>query len=271
MTTPNPVKALFDSVAERYDNPHMRYFPAAAVRLVQHLAPRPGDRILDVATGTGHVALAVARAVQPDGRVQAIDLSPRMLDRAFINLQRAGLSNVDLHEMDASRPDFASHSFDALTCSFGLFFLPDMLSALREWRRVLRPGGRLLLTSFTQNAFMPLAARFLDRLAAFGVDTREERWRRLAEPAECEDLLRTAGFTDVQITTEQLGFHLDGPEDWWTIIQSSGYRGLLDALDEDARTPFREQHLAELRALETEQGLWLNVETLFIAARRPAE
>ncbi len=271
MTTPNPVKILFDSVAERYDNPHMRYFPAAAGRVVELLEPRPGDRILDVATGTGHVALAVARAIQSDGRVQAIDLSPRMLDRAFINLQRAGLSNVDLHEMDASRPDFASHSFDALTCSFGLFFLPDMLSALREWRRVLRPGGRLLLTSFTQNAFMPLAARFLDRLAAFGVDTREERWRRLAEPAECEDLLRTAGFTDVQITTEQLGFHLDGPEDWWTIIQSSGYRGLLDALDEDARTPFREQHLAELRPLETEQGLWLNVETLFIAARRPAE
>jgi len=271
MSAPHPVKTLFDSVAERYDNPPMRYFPMAAARLVQHLDPRPGDRILDVATGTGHVALAAARAIQPDGHVQAIDLSPRMLDRAFINLQRAGLSNVELHEMDASRLDFESRAFDALTCSFGLFFLPDMLAALREWHRVLRPGGRLLLTSFTHNAFMPLAARFLDRLAAFGVDTREERWRRLAEPAECEDLLQTAGFTHVQISTEQLGFHLDGPEDWWAIIQSSGYRGLLDALDEEARSPFREQHLAELRALETDQGLWLNVETLFIAARRPGD
>jgi len=258
-------------VAERYDNPHMRYFPAAAARLVTHLEPRPGERILDVATGTGHVALAAARAIQPDGHVQAIDLSPRMLERASINLQRAGLRNVELHEMDASRLAFASRTFDALTCSFGLFFLPDMLAALREWRRVLRPGGRLLLTSFTHDAFMPLAARFLDRIAAFGVDTREERWRRLAEPVECDDLLQTAGFTDVRITTEQLGFHLDGPEDWWTIIQSSGYRGLLDALDEDARAPFREQHLAELGKLETEQGLWLNVETLFITARRPAD
>ncbi len=247
----------------------MRYFPRAAKRLAQRLAPAAGTQILDVATGTGHVALALADAVKPDGRVTAVDLSTGMLAQARAKCQRAGVSNVHFHTMDAMALAFADERFDAVTCSFGLFFLPDMAAALREWRRVLRPGGRVLLTSFTDDAFQPLADRFLDALAAFGVDTAGERWRRLAEPAACEALLRESGYTDIEITAEQLGHHLDGPEAWWSIIESSGYRGLLDGLDAARRAQLRQRHLDGLQPLVTDDGLWLNVETLFISARRP--
>ena len=135
------VKDLFDQVASLYDNPAMRFFPFCGDRMISHLQPKPGFKVLDIATGTGAVALPAAQAIAPTGRVQAIDLAENMLDIAAANLKRAGIDNVDFHAMDATRLDFKSRYFDAITCSFGIFFLPDMLAALKEWVRVLKPGG----------------------------------------------------------------------------------------------------------------------------------
>lgn len=72
--------------------------------------------------------------------------------------------------MDAESLEFKNNYFDAVTCSFGLFFLPDMLAALKEWRRVTKPGGQLLFTSFAESAFQPLVGEFIDDLYEFGAE-----------------------------------------------------------------------------------------------------
>ena len=125
---------------------------------------RPGSKVLDVATGTGVAAIAFAQAVRPGGRVTAVDISADMLDRAAANITKMALDNVDLHQMDAERLDFRAGYFHSVVCSYGLFFLPDMPAALREWVRVLRPGGKLAFTSFETSAFQPMLDDFVARL-----------------------------------------------------------------------------------------------------------
>jgi len=263
------VITVFDQVADRYDNPSMRFFPFCADRLITHLQPRPGEKLLDVATGTGAVALAAAQAIGPQGRVQAIDLAENMLQTAVANLRRAGLTNVDFHLMDAESVEFKSRYFDYVTCSFGIFFLSDMQTGLTGWRQVLKPGGRVMFTSFTANAFKPLADMFRQRLQNFDIIIPQENWMRLTTEEECLALLEAAGFSNTETVVEQLGYHLNGPEDWWEIIYSSGFRGYLEKLDTEQQGRFRVEHLAEIQSLVTDKGLWLDVETLFSTGTRP--
>jgi SAM-dependent methyltransferase len=106
------------------------------------LAPRPGERALDVACGAGAVTLRLAEAVGPDGAVIGVDLSGEMARRTAGRAAERGLSNVTTARMDAERLDIADASQDIVTCVLGLMYPADPPAALREMWRVLRPGGR---------------------------------------------------------------------------------------------------------------------------------
>lgn len=258
----------FNLVAAGYDNPAQRYFPMCADRMAEYLKPRPGNRVLDIATGTGMVASAMAQAILPEGRVQAIDLSTAMLDKAFENFNKLGLHNIDLHEMDAEKLDFKSNYFDHITCGFGIFFLPDMLASLKEWLRVLKPNGRLLFTSFEKSSFGELMNLFIRQIAEFDVviDTDKER---LTSLANCENYLLQAGYSDIQIHSEQLGYHLAGENDWWEIVMNSGLRGFVSQLDAMQFARFRAKHITEIAKLKTDKGIWLDIHVIFSTGKKP--
>lgn len=132
------------------------------------------------------------------GRVQAIDLSENMLDQAQQNLERAGLNNVDFHVMDAEALDFKSNYFDIITCSYGLFFIPDMSAALKSWLRVLKPEGKIIFTSFAPSAFQPLTEIFIKNLTDYGVVPATPRWLQLAEEDLCKKIMLDNGFENPQ-------------------------------------------------------------------------
>jgi len=265
------VTKLFDTVATHYDNPSMRYFPFCGDRLITHLHPRPGSKVLDIATGTGAVALPAAQAIAPGGRVQAIDLSQNMLDVAEANLKRAGLDNVDYHVMDATKLDFKSQYFDFVTCSFGIFFLDDMIAALREWRRVLKPGGRIMFTSFAASAFQPLAKIFRTDLQQFGVEVSSDDWMRLSHPSECLNLMAQAELQQAELAEEQMGYHLNDAASWWELVHSSGFRGYLSQIAPQRQAEFQQQHLANIQQHENDKGLWLDVAVMFVSAIRGSD
>ncbi len=268
LTEKQVITSNFNLVASGYDNPAQRYFPMCADRMAEYLKPKPGNRILDIATGTGMVASAMAQAILPDGRVQGIDLSTGMLDKAFENLTKLGLNNVDLHEMDAEKLDFKSNYFDYISCGFGIFFLPDIHASLKEWLRVLKPTGRLMFTTFESSSFGSLMPTFIEQLAEFDVvvDTSKER---LSDMQTCETYLQQAGYSDVQIHSEQLGYHLKSEDDWWEIVMNSALRGFVTQLNAVQFAQFRAKHLKEISQLKTDKGIWLDINVIFSTGKKP--
>lgn len=105
---------------------------------------RPGERVLDVACGTGLVSFSAANAVGPQGRVLGVDLSARMVQAARNRADAHRVANAEFVRGDAAHIEAPAASFDAALCALGLMYLPDPVAALREMRRLLRPGGRIV-------------------------------------------------------------------------------------------------------------------------------
>jgi demethylmenaquinone methyltransferase/2-methoxy-6-polyprenyl-1,4-benzoquinol methylase len=147
------VRRVFDSVAERYDvmNDLMslglhRAWKAFAVSVAR---PRPGERVLDVAAGSGDLAAALSRKTQPGGEVWITDINHRMLERGRDRLLDEGIAAPAV-QCDAERLPFPSGYFDCVTVGFGLRNMTRKEAALAEMARVLKPGGRLLVLEFSK-------------------------------------------------------------------------------------------------------------------------
>jgi ubiquinone/menaquinone biosynthesis C-methylase UbiE len=127
--------------------PHYEAFWAAQLgpaqdRLLELAALRPGERVLDVACGTGLITFRAAASVQPGGAVVATDISEQMVTRVAEGATARGLAHVTAQRADAETPVFEAATFDAVLCGLGLMYVPEPPAALREMRRLLRPGGR---------------------------------------------------------------------------------------------------------------------------------
>jgi ubiquinone/menaquinone biosynthesis C-methylase UbiE len=113
--------------------------------LLELLAPKPGERLLEIGPGTGYYSLDVARAVAPDGRLAILDLQQAMLDESRSRAQAAGITNIDPTHGDARSLPFPDNSFDGAFLVATLGEIPDQNAALRELHRILKPGGPLVV------------------------------------------------------------------------------------------------------------------------------
>jgi SAM-dependent methyltransferase len=129
---------------------------AMSLRLVALARLAPGERVLDLATGLGEPALLAAKAVLPNGRVVAIDVSEGMLSLARERAEREGIKNVEFVQADAAAYGDDEHRFDAILSRWGLMFLPDLDASLAHYRRRLREGGRFAAAVWGAPSEVPL-------------------------------------------------------------------------------------------------------------------
>jgi len=208
------VGAVFDRVAERYDlmNDLMslglhRLWKAFAVSIAR---PRPGERILDVASGSADLARALGRRVLPDGEVWLADINRSMLERGRDRVLDAGLLAPAV-QCDAEQLPFPSGHFDCVTVAFGLRNMTHKDRALAEMARVLRPGGRLVVLEFSkvwkplERAYDLYSFRFLPWLGG-RVAGDADAYRYLAESirihpdqATLAGMLECAGLSQVDV------------------------------------------------------------------------
>ena len=142
----------WDLAAGHYEPLWREQLAAAQARLLEFAALAPGERVLDVACGTGLVSLEAAGAVGARGHVLGVDLSERMIIAARARARQRDLTNVRFERMDAERLDVPNASFDAALCALGLMHAPDPEQAVREMRRAVRPGGRIALATWGERS-----------------------------------------------------------------------------------------------------------------------
>jgi ubiquinone/menaquinone biosynthesis C-methylase UbiE len=259
-------RSRFDLVADGYDRPALRAFRMVAERLVELAAPGKGQVVLDVASGTGHAAVAAARAVGPHGRVVAVDASPEMCERARQKVARIGLAYVEVRQADGAALALPAASLDAVICASALYTFPDIPAALTEWRRVLKPGGRLAVSTLGAGS----DRLYRELLQRYGIPLPAELpTQRVDTAAKCEAILREAGFGQIETHAEQLGYYLPDAEQCWEIVWYTGARIPLTFLPPPVVERFKADYLAALGATATEHGIWVDWPAVFSLARKP--
>lgn len=136
------------------------------------------------------------------------------------------------HCADMLALDYPSESFDAVICVFGIFFVPDMSSAVRDLWQFVRPGGKLAITTWGPNVLEPANGAFWQSVLKVRAELHKafNAWDRISDPESLRHMLGKGGVDPEELTTENRWHSLSSPEDWWTIVMGSGYRGTIEQL-----------------------------------------
>lgn len=206
-----------------------------------------GERVLDVACGTGVVTRLAAEAVGPDGSVTGLDINPGMLAVARANTPPG--ATIAWHEGNAESMPLPDRAFDVVLCQMGLQFVGDKAAALREMHRVLAPGGRLVV-----NVPGPTSAVFTVLEAALGRHIGPEAAGFVRAVFSLHDvdglqaLIANAGFADTTVRANTKTLHLPAPEEFlWQYIHATPLAAVVGQADEQSRKALERDVVTEWR------------------------
>jgi len=236
--------------------------------------PRPGERVLELACGPGGPGLTAATLVAPDGEVVLSDVTVEMTSIASARADAIGLANVTTRVIDLEQIEEPDGSYDVVLCREGLMLVPDPAGAVREIRRVLRPGGRVALTVWGPRARNPWLGVVFDAVSIqlgapmpppgipgpFSLDDAD----RLA------GLLSDAGLANVDVRELPTPYHAASVEEWWTrtCALAGPLAQRLAALPDEAAQKIRARAGEAIAAYNTPTGLEIPGVSLIASASR---
>ena len=262
------VAKAYGLASEGYNKPALMFFPQGAEALVDFAGVSRGQKVLDVASGTGHAAFYAGKRVGADGSVIGIDIAEEMVALANSSAEALSRTNVRFELMDAENTIYPDNSFDVVLCSYGVFFLPDMANGIREWSRITKRGGWVCLSAFGSTAFQPQSDMYEDRIRQSGSIIPDKKrpfgWQRLVEPQAITGLLENAGMDNVAMREVKTGYLLRDKEEWWDICWNSGFRGPLSKLSDSDLQRFKQGHLQEVETLRGRDGIFMDGTTFVV-------
>jgi ubiquinone/menaquinone biosynthesis C-methylase UbiE len=249
-------------------------FTPVTQALIDDAAITEGTRVLDVAMGPGEPALSIAERVGSKGKVVGTDLVPAMVEAARREAQRRGIHNASF-EVGADRLSFPTNSFDVVVCRFGVMFFPSPLDAIREWLRVLKPGGRIAAAVWhfaDRNPFFHVVAGVVERYVPSSppVPDAPDAFR-FATPGKLQAVLSEAGVAG--ISERMLRFSIQAPitvEDFWTIRSeiSEKLRTKIASLSKEQIAELKSEVIEALREYSSDGGVRLPAEVLILSGRK---
>jgi ubiquinone/menaquinone biosynthesis C-methylase UbiE len=268
---------MWDAVAPSWEQ-HADYVDQRGAivtdEMLERSAPRPGERVLELACGPGGLGIAAAERVGPGGEVVLSDVAAGMTAIAAARADAAGLDNVTTLELDLEQIDQPDGSYDLVLCREGLMFAPDPARAASEIRRVLRPGGRAAIAVWGPRERNPWLGVVLDSVSA-QLD-RPVPPPRIPGPFSLSDadalagVLGDAGLVDVTVDEVAVPMSVDSFDEWWlrTCALAGPLANLLASLPEEAALALRARAREAAMPYETPDGLRFPGVTLLATARR---
>ena len=248
-----------------------KLYAPVANRLIEVAELQSGQKVLDIATGTGLVAIAAAKIVGSEGKVIGVDISTGMLSQAKQKMAAAGLTNIEFQEADAEHLNFIDNSFDVILCSLAICYLTDIPAALRQWYRLLKPGGIVAFNCWAETAFPP-SVLFRKVAGRYGIKIPNPN-ETLGTTERCYQLLGEAGFKDIEVKPEQFGWYYTpnaGTAEWgWTGNSNNVFGFQVLQLSPEKLEECKAEYFAEVAALPTTaQGAWCDAPIFFVIARK---
>ena len=257
------IAQVFARAADGYQ--HIKHFPPLGQRLVELAHIPAGATVLDVASGRGAILFPAAEKVGAGGEVVGIDISPGMVKETGAEIARQGLKNVQLRQMDAEDLDFPDASFDYVLCGFALHFFPHLDRGLAEFRRVLKPQGRVAVSTWGVDD--ERWSWYKKLRAAYHADLRLQS-QSFENPETLEKIFGEAGFSDIKLYTELFDWVCAQPEEWWNAQWSMSSRAGLEKLDTSALAQFKAEVFQNMSALKQPDGFHELLRAQFTLAQK---
>lgn len=240
--------------------------------LVKAIAPAPGQTVVELAAGPGDTGLLAARLIEPGGTLICSDFAEEMVEAARDRARELGVGNGEFRVLEMEWLDLETASVDAVLCRWGFMLTADPGTALREARRVLRPGGRVALAAWDAPEANPWAALPNEELVERGLaeprDLGKPGMFSFSPPGRIEALLSGAGFVETVVDAVDFEQRYPSAEDFWTVSLDLA-RPLADAMEglpEPERASFREAVERRLAPFEREGEYIFPARTLVAAA-----
>jgi ubiquinone/menaquinone biosynthesis C-methylase UbiE len=266
------IARVFSQVSATYGQVGPAYFAYFGEQLVARAQLAPGMRVLDVASGRGAVLFPAAQAVGSTGSVTGIDLADGMVAETTTDIQQRGVLNATVQVMDGEHLAFPDAAFDAVTCGFALFFMPHGAAALAEFHRVLRPGGRLALSTWAAEPTPAEKARWtwFDDLVRRSTPPSEPQEAPLVRPFDTPEQLTVqlaeAGFAGIAVQHETVTFPYASPEEWWQVGWSHFFRRKLESYPPDTLAALQTEAMTQAREMWAHGELITETSVLYTTA-----
>ena len=265
------IVGFFSRVASTYDTHGPRLMSQLGQHLVEVSDITPGANVLDVAAGRGAVLFPAADQVGPNGRVIGIDLAENMVRETTADIQRAGRQNVEMRQMSADQLDFPDASFDRVLCGFALWFFPRPHHTLQEFFRVLKPGGRVGLTTWSEDCpFLTWARQEIRASLPSPPPPPQPAPPSFDTPAKLETALQQSGFARIEIRMEAHETFYSTDEEWWLSISSGGLRRSYEHLEAPAIEKLKADMIRKVQIMKQPDGIHALWHVLFALAHKPS-
>jgi SAM-dependent methyltransferase len=195
--------------------------------MIEAIAPQPGDQLLEIAAGIGDTGFLAAELIEPGGTLISSDLVPEMLSAAQRRAEALGVRNVRFRQIDAEVIDQPAASLDGVIGRWGYMLMTDAEAALRDTRRVLKPGARLALAAWAdpaENPWTVLPVKELQERGLVGPMPPGPGQFAWAPDGTTEENLEAAGFVEFVVESLPFTIHYPSVEGWWEATNDMSLR-----------------------------------------------